>query len=102
MKQGQWSQAHKQIYNRMAEKGVSLTQSKSKTSTRLKRGDGTLRAVHEQIPTKLNVLRQHCKEEQTHILPQRCEKLIKSYRKLLLQVIAAKAGSTGNCIVGCT
>lgn len=37
--------------------------------------------------TKLNKLKQHCKEERAKT-PQYCERLIKTYRKLLLLKVA--------------
>lgn len=51
-------------------------------------------AVHIQMPSNLNELKQCYKEERAKIPPQRCERLIKSLRKLLLQVVAAKGDST--------
>ena len=54
------------------------------------------RAVHKQMPTNLNELEQCCKEEWAKIPPQLCERLIKSYRKQLFQVTAAKGGSTNH------
>ncbi len=37
-------------------------------------------------------LKQFCKEEWAQIPPQRCERLIASYRKRLIVVVAAKGG----------
>ena len=52
------------------------------------------KSVHKQMSTNLNELKQHC-EEWAKIPPQQCERLIKSYRQHLLQVISAKSGSKG-------
>ncbi len=38
-------------------------------------------------------LKQFCKEEWAKIPPQRCERLIASYRKRLIAVVAAKGGT---------
>jgi len=39
-------------------------------------------------------LKQFCKKECAKIPPQRCERLIASYRKRLVAVVAAKGGTT--------
>lgn len=59
-------------------------------------------AVHNKTPANLNEVKQLCKEEWTKIPPQPHERLIKSYRKQLLLVNAAKGGSTSYRIIGYT
>ncbi len=97
---GQWSQGHQQIYNRKAEKnqGAATFQSKCRPHPDW---NALARAVHKQMPTNLDKLEQCCKEEWAKIPPDRCERPIKSDRKLLFQVVAAKSGSTGNWTIGC-
>lgn len=55
-------------------------------------------AVHKRIPTIFNELKQLYKEEWAKIPLQRCERLMKSHRTQLLQIIGAKRGSTSNWI----
>ncbi len=45
-------------------------------------------------PSNVAELKQFCKEEWTKIPPQRCERLIASYCKRLIAVVAAKGGTT--------
>lgn len=52
------------------------------------------RAVHARRPSNMAELKQFCKEEWAKIPPQRCERLITSYRKRLISVITAKGGTT--------
>ncbi len=78
--------------------GVATVQSKSRPHPDW---NAVVKAAHKQMPTNLNKLEQRCKKEWAKIPPDRCEGLIKSYRKLLLKVIAAKSGTTGNWIIGC-
>lgn len=47
-----------------------------------------------QKTVNLNELKKHCEEEQAKNSPQCCERLIKSNRKQLPQVIAAEGGLT--------
>ncbi|KAF7643297.1 hypothetical protein LDENG_00242120, partial [Lucifuga dentata] len=51
-------------------------------------------AVHARKPSNVAELKQFCKEEWAKITPQRCERLIASYRKRLIAVVAAKGGTT--------
>ncbi|KAF7640673.1 hypothetical protein LDENG_00023530 [Lucifuga dentata] len=51
-------------------------------------------AVHACKPSNVAELKQFCKEEWAKITPQRCERLIASYRKRLTAVVAAKRGTT--------
>ncbi len=46
----------------------------------------------ENIKKNVAELKQFCKEEWANIHPQRCERLIASYRKCLIAVVAAKGG----------
>lgn len=63
------------------------------TSSKLKFCGWTLKqALHKKMPKNLNELKQCWKEQATNP-PQRGERLIKLYRKGLLQVIACKGGS---------
>lgn len=51
-------------------------------------------AIHARHPRNLTELQQFCKEEWAKISPDRCARLICSYRKRLVEVIAAKGGAT--------
>ncbi len=50
-------------------------------------------SIHAQT-LQVAELKQFCKEEWAKIHPQRCERLIASYRKCLIAVVAAKGGTT--------
>ncbi len=50
--------------------------------------------IHARKPSNVAELKQFCKEEWAKIHPQRCERLIASYRKRLIAVVAAKGGTT--------
>ncbi len=50
--------------------------------------------IHAQKPFSVAEWKQFCKEEWAKIPPQRCERLIASYRKRLIAVVAAKGGIT--------
>lgn len=52
------------------------------------------KAVHARKPSSVAELKQFCKEEWAKISPQRCERLIASYRKRLISVVAAEGGPT--------
>ena len=52
------------------------------------------KAVHAQKPSNVAELKQFCKEEWAKIPPQRCERLIASYHKRLIAVVAAEGGTT--------
>ena len=52
------------------------------------------RAVHTRHPKNNAELKQFCQEEWSKIPPDRCAVLIRNYRKHLVEVIAAKGGST--------
>ena len=52
------------------------------------------RAVHTGHPKNIAELKQFCKEEWSKFPPDRCVGLIHNYRKRLVEVIAAKGGST--------
>ncbi len=51
-------------------------------------------SFHAWKPSNVAELKQFCKEERAKIPPQRCERLIDSYRKRLTAVVAAKGGTT--------
>ena len=51
-------------------------------------------AVYARKPSNVAELKQFCKEEWAKTPPQRCERLIASYRKRLIAVVAAKGGTT--------
>uniref|UniRef100_A0A803JJL8 Tc1-like transposase DDE domain-containing protein n=1 Tax=Xenopus tropicalis TaxID=8364 RepID=A0A803JJL8_XENTR len=53
-----------------------------------------LRAVHARKPSNKAELQQFCKDEWAKIPPERCKRLVASYRKRLIGVIAAKGGPT--------
>ncbi len=48
------------------------------------------KAVHARKPSNVAELQQFCQEEWAKIPPQRCNRLIASYRKRLIAVVAAK------------
>ncbi len=50
--------------------------------------------IHARKPSNVAELKQFCKEEWAKIPPQRCERLIASYRKRLIAFLAAKGGTT--------
>ena len=52
------------------------------------------KAVHARKPSNVAELQQFCIDEWTKIPPQRCNRLIASYRKRLIAVVAAKGGPT--------
>ncbi|KAK3515159.1 hypothetical protein QTP70_008187 [Hemibagrus guttatus] len=52
------------------------------------------KVVHAQKPSNVAELQQFCKDEWAKIPPQRCNRLIASYRKHLIAVVAAKGGPT--------
>ena len=58
--------------------------------------------VHKQMSVKLNELKQCCEEGWAKIPPQRCERLVMSYRKGFLQANICKGGSTRYWMVGWT
>ncbi len=51
-------------------------------------------SFHAWKPSNVAELKQFCKEEWARIPPQRCNRLIASYRKRLIAVVAAKGGTT--------
>ncbi len=51
-------------------------------------------SFHARKPSNVAELKQFCKEEWAKIPPQRCERLIASFHKRLIAVIAAKSGTT--------
>ncbi len=51
-------------------------------------------SFHAWKPSNVAELKQFCKEEWAKISPQQCERLIASYRKRLMAVVAAKGGTT--------
>ncbi|KAK3517541.1 hypothetical protein QTP70_012629 [Hemibagrus guttatus] len=53
------------------------------------------KVVHARKPSNVAELQQFCKDEWAKIPPQRCNRLIASYRKRLIAVVAAKGGPTG-------
>ncbi|KAK3573943.1 hypothetical protein QTP86_033016, partial [Hemibagrus guttatus] len=52
------------------------------------------KVVHARKPSSVSELQQFCKDEWAKIPPQRCNRLIASYRKRLIAVVAAKGGPT--------
>ncbi|KAK3567375.1 hypothetical protein QTP86_019891 [Hemibagrus guttatus] len=52
------------------------------------------KVVHAQKPSNVAELQQFCKDEWAKIPPQRCNRLIASYGKRLIAVVAAKGGPT--------
>uniref|UniRef100_A0A8C4X270 Tc1-like transposase DDE domain-containing protein n=1 Tax=Erpetoichthys calabaricus TaxID=27687 RepID=A0A8C4X270_ERPCA len=52
------------------------------------------KAVNARKPSNKAELQQFCKDEWAKIPPERCKRLIASYRKHLIAVIAAKGGPT--------
>ena len=56
--------------------------------------DDLKRAVHTRHPKNIAELKQFCKEEWSKIPNDRCAGLLRKYRKRLVEVIAAKGGST--------
>ena len=52
------------------------------------------RAIHTRHPRNIAELKQFCTEEWSKTPPDRCAGLIYNYRKRLVEVIAAKGGST--------
>ncbi len=52
------------------------------------------KAVHALKPSNVAELQQFCQDERAKIPPQRCNRLIASYRKRLMAVVAAKGGPT--------
>lgn len=55
--------------------------------------------LHKQVPSSFSDLKQRCKEDWTRTPAQKCERLINSYRKQLVQVTAAKGDSTSYWIM---
>uniref|UniRef100_A0A671K547 peptidylprolyl isomerase n=1 Tax=Sinocyclocheilus anshuiensis TaxID=1608454 RepID=A0A671K547_9TELE len=53
-----------------------------------------VRGVHARKPSNVAELQQFCIDEWTKIPPQRCNRLVASYRKRLIAVVAAKGGPT--------
>ena len=51
-------------------------------------------ALYTKINYNVADLKLFCKEKWAKIPPQRCERLIASYRKRLIAVVAAKGGTT--------
>ncbi len=51
-------------------------------------------SIHTRKHSNVAELKQFCKEEWAKIPPQRCERLIASYRKRLIAVVAVKGGTT--------
>uniref|UniRef100_A0A3B3DJG5 Transposase n=1 Tax=Oryzias melastigma TaxID=30732 RepID=A0A3B3DJG5_ORYME len=52
------------------------------------------KVVHARKPSNKAELQQFCKDEWAKIPPERCKRLVASYRKRLIVVIAAKGGPT--------
>ncbi|KAK3535396.1 hypothetical protein QTP70_012260 [Hemibagrus guttatus] len=52
------------------------------------------KVVHARKPSNVAELQQFCKDEWAKIPPQRCNRIIASYRKHLIAVVAAKGGPT--------
>ena len=58
------------------------------------------RELHTRHPKNIVELKQFCEEEWSKIPPDRCASLICNYRKRLVEVIAAKGGSTSYKLKG--
>ncbi|KAK3527282.1 hypothetical protein QTP86_018605 [Hemibagrus guttatus] len=56
--------------------------------------DDLKKVVHARKPSNVAELQQFCKDEWAKIPPQRCNRLIASYGKRLIAVVAAKGGPT--------
>jgi transposase len=52
------------------------------------------KAVRARAPRNLTELEQFCLEEWAKIPAERCERLVSSFRRRLLAVVAAKGGTT--------
>lgn len=52
------------------------------------------RAVHARNPSNIAQLKEFCMEEWANISPSRCQRLVDSYKKRLLEVVSAKGGNT--------
>ncbi len=52
------------------------------------------KAVHARKSSNVAELQQFCQDERAKIPPQHCNRLIASYRKHLIAVVAAKGGPT--------
>ncbi len=52
------------------------------------------KVVHARKPSNVAELQQFCQDEWAKIPPQHCNRLIASYRKCLIAVVAAKGGPT--------
>ena len=57
------------------------------------------KAVHARKPSNVAELQQFCKDEWAKIPPQPCKRLIASYRKRLIAVVAAKGDPTSYHVV---
>ncbi len=51
-------------------------------------------SINARKPSNVAELKQFCKEGWAKIPPQRCERLIASYRKCFIGVVSAKGGTT--------
>lgn len=51
-------------------------------------------AVHARHPSNITQLKEFCKEEWEKLSPNRCQRLVDSYKKRLIEVISAKGGNT--------
>ena len=51
-------------------------------------------AVHAWKHSNVAELKQSCKEERAQVPPQQCKRLIASYHKRLIAVVAAQGGTT--------
>ncbi len=57
-------------------------------------------SINARKPSNVAELKQFCKEKWAKIPPQRCKRLIASYHKRLIAVVAAKGGTTSNLTYG--
>ena len=85
---GQWSQQN------VWESRICNGPVKVQTSTWLKCCRGTLKELHNQMPTNQNELKQPGKDEWTKVPPQWCERLMMLNRNHYYQFVPASHGST--------
>ncbi len=97
---GHGSQTHQQVHLWMTQRGFGGTKvlewaSQSPDLNPIEMLWHDLKqSIHAQKPFNVAELKRFCKVEWAKIPPQRCERLIASYRKRLISVVAAKGGTT--------